>query len=102
MVVGIDVYHDKGSGKSCAAIVCSTDRTITRYYSEVIFQENKKELIEKLAPCFINAVSKYHQVSCMYDRMFLTLIYIRMLVSLSQLPVCSFMCAAVAFTEVFK
>jgi hypothetical protein len=66
MVVGIDVYHDKGTGQSCAAIVCSTDTTITRYYSEVIFQESRKELIEKICPCFAHAVSAYYKVRPVY------------------------------------
>ena len=63
MVCGIDVYHDKSQGMSCAAIVCSTDRNITRYYSEVVFQANRQEIIDKLRVSLTNAIQKYHSVS---------------------------------------
>ena len=64
MAVGIDVYHDKGSARSCAAIVCSINTEVTKFYSEVVFQENRQEIISKLKMAFLNAIKKYHSVRC--------------------------------------
>lgn len=66
MVVGIDVYHDKGCRQSVAAIVCNIDVHVTRFYSEVVFQEQGQELIDKLKVAFTAAIRKYHSVSWVF------------------------------------
>jgi len=52
MVVGMDVYHDSAKkGRSVVGFVASLNRSVTRYFSKVVFQEAHQELIDQLARC---------------------------------------------------
>ncbi|KAI0982206.1 hypothetical protein GJ496_002423 [Pomphorhynchus laevis] len=66
MVCGIDVYHS-GSGtegrSSVGAIVCSSDKECTRWYSRVTIQSNRQELMDDLKTCFSAALRNYHSVN---------------------------------------
>jgi hypothetical protein len=45
MVVGIDIYRNKGSGKDAkmiAGVVCSLNNGNTQFYSQVVFEEQGK------------------------------------------------------------
>eukprot|EP00795_Rhopilema_esculentum_P012740 gene12740-3467_t len=64
MVVGIDVYHDGGKGgRSIGGFVASTNKTFTRWYSRVCFQQPGQELIDGLKVCFTASLRKYHEVN---------------------------------------
>lgn len=59
MVCGIDVYHDKLSGKSIAALVSSMNPQCTRWYSRTCEQMSNQELVDSLGPCFVAAIKKF-------------------------------------------
>jgi len=64
MVIGIDVYHDSlQKGTSVAGICASTNNEMTKYYSRVIFQRSSQELVDRLGPCFIDCLKKFHEVN---------------------------------------
>lgn len=46
MVVGIDIFHDKGKDPSVAGIVCSMNKECTRFYSSTSRQMNRQELVD--------------------------------------------------------
>jgi len=49
MIVGFDVYHcGKRKGASVGAMVATTNRDLSRYYSTVSFHTGREELSEKL------------------------------------------------------
>ncbi|CAF3978213.1 unnamed protein product [Rotaria sp. Silwood2] len=52
MVIGMDSYHDsKRRGASVGAFVASTNPTLTKFYSRVIYQRTAQELMDGLAGC---------------------------------------------------
>ncbi|XP_060081293.1 piwi-like protein 1 [Ylistrum balloti] len=62
MVIGIDTYHDSASkGRSVGGVVCSINRTITRFYSRCTFQHTAQELNDGLKICVRDALKKYHE-----------------------------------------
>ena len=64
MVIGIDVYHDSlQKGTSVAGICASTNNEMTKYYSRVIFQRSSQELVDRLGPCFVDCLRKYHELN---------------------------------------
>ena len=49
MVIGFDTYHDsEKSGLSCGGFVASLNKSLTRYYSQAIFQSRHEELVSGL------------------------------------------------------
>lgn len=64
MVVGIDVYHDPSrSGKSIGAVIASTNKNMTRWFSRTCFQTPHQELVDGLKICLMSALRKYHEVN---------------------------------------
>nr|ASW22511.1 piwi2 [Nematostella vectensis] len=64
MVCGIDVYHDKArGGRSVGGLVCSMNRSLTRWYSDVCFQSPGQELIDGLKMLLIKGIRKWHDVN---------------------------------------
>ncbi|CAK8693256.1 unnamed protein product [Clavelina lepadiformis] len=64
MVCGIDVYHDAGGkGKSVAALVASTSRLMTRWYSRAILQQPHQEVIDGLKHCFTESIKKFYEAN---------------------------------------
>nr|AZB49329.1 piwi-like protein [Halisarca dujardinii] len=62
MVIGIDVYHERGN-KSVAGFVASMNRSMTRWYSRAVFQTQSEELMTGLSECMNKALTKYHQAN---------------------------------------
>ena len=64
MAIGLDVYHDTvQKGTSVCGFVASTNDTMTKYYSRVIFQRSGQELADGLRPCFTDALAKYYEIN---------------------------------------
>jgi len=64
MVVGIDVYHDKTSGgRSVAGVVTSMNDTLSRYHSVTVIQQQGQEVVNALAPAFVQGMVKYYEVN---------------------------------------
>ncbi|KAK3581959.1 hypothetical protein CHS0354_023428 [Potamilus streckersoni] len=64
MVIGMDVFHDStAEGRSVAGIVSSLNPKLTKYYSRVIFQNRRQELVHDLATPLIDTLQKYHEVN---------------------------------------
>ncbi|KAF4533261.1 Argonaute-3 [Ephemera danica] len=64
MVVGIDVYHDtKNRSRSVVGVVSSLNQNLTHYFSQVIYQDPKQELIDGLRHCFIESIRHYFNVN---------------------------------------
>ncbi|CAF4140900.1 unnamed protein product [Rotaria sp. Silwood2] len=62
MVIGMDSYHDsKRRGASVGAFVASTNPTLTKFYSRVIYQRTAQELMDGLAVCMKDALKEYYQ-----------------------------------------
>ena len=61
MVIGIDVYHEKGN-RSVAGFVASMNRSLTRWFSKVVFQTQREELVTGLSMCMEQALKSYHKV----------------------------------------
>lgn len=62
MVIGIDTYHDSAKkGRSVGGVVCSINRTITRFYSRCTFQHTAQELNDGLKICIEDALKHYHR-----------------------------------------
>lgn len=54
MVIGIDVYRDKGmNGSEIAGIVASMDSEYGKYYSDVVFKSKGDNFIECLRKCIL-------------------------------------------------
>ena len=61
MVCGIDVYHDPSPvGQSVAALVVSTNKGMTQWFSIPIVQGKGQEIMDALQPSFVHAIKKYH------------------------------------------
>ncbi|EDO28124.1 predicted protein, partial [Nematostella vectensis] len=81
MVCGIDVYHDKArGGRSVGGLVCSMNRSLTRWYSDVCFQSPGQELIDGLKMLLIKGIRKWHDAI----RKWHDVCYLTMFVSLSR------------------
>ncbi|XP_062615032.1 piwi-like protein 1, partial [Saccostrea cucullata] len=64
MVVGVDTYHDSAKkGRSVGGVICSLNKTLTRYYSRTTFQHTGEELINGLVTSLRGALEKYHEVN---------------------------------------
>jgi len=63
MVVGIDVYHEKGQSSSVAGVVATLNHTFSRYHSQAVFQHKGQELMDALKTAFLEALQKYHEVN---------------------------------------
>ena len=61
MVIGIDVYHERGN-RSVAGFVASMNRSLTRWFSRAVFQTQREELVTGLGECMNQALSNYHKV----------------------------------------
>ncbi|CAF1184445.1 unnamed protein product [Adineta steineri] len=62
MVIGMDSYHDsKRRGASVGAFVASTNPSLTKFYSRVIYQRTAQELMDGLAVCMNDALKEYHR-----------------------------------------
>eukprot|EP00743_Colponemidia_sp_Colp-15_P003871 GILK01004178.1.p1 GENE.GILK01004178.1~~GILK01004178.1.p1 ORF type:complete len:796 (+),score=135.52 GILK01004178.1:65-2389(+) len=60
MVVGVDVYHDKGSAnRSVVGFCASTNSHFTSYFSLVAFQDRNQELAHCLRSCMKQALQKF-------------------------------------------
>lgn len=70
MVVGIDSYHDSASrGRSVGGFIASTNNTLTRYFSQCMFQHTGQELADNLKVCMTAALKNYHQINgCLPER----------------------------------
>ena len=52
MVVGIDTYHDSSTrGRSVGGFIASTNASLTKYYTQCLFQDSGQELADKLKEC---------------------------------------------------
>eukprot|EP00118_Oscarella_pearsei_P005431 m.25027 g.25027 ORF g.25027 m.25027 type:complete len:833 (+) comp28715_c0_seq2:85-2583(+) len=63
MVVGIDVYYDSVSSRFVGALVASTNRGMTKWYSRTCLQEPGQELVDRLTVCFFAALRKYKDLN---------------------------------------
>jgi len=64
MVVGIDVFHDKGRrAGSIAGVVSTINDALSRFYSLVAVQSQGQELIDALQSAFIESLLKYFEVN---------------------------------------
>ncbi|XP_061163361.1 piwi-like protein 1 isoform X1 [Saccostrea echinata] len=64
MVVGVDTYHDSAKkGRSVGGVICSLNKTLTRYYSRTTFQHTGEELVNGLVTSLRGALEKYHEVN---------------------------------------
>ncbi|CAF1161007.1 unnamed protein product [Adineta ricciae] len=62
MVIGMDSYHDsKRRGASVGAFVASTNPSLTKFYSRVVYQRTAQELIDGLTRCMADALREYHR-----------------------------------------
>jgi aubergine-like protein len=53
MVAGFDVHRDSSQrGKAIGGFVCSTNATLTKWYSRVSYHENREELSGNLVTNF--------------------------------------------------
>jgi aubergine-like protein len=70
MVVGIDSYHDSASrGRSVGGFIASTNNSLTRYYSQCMFQHTGQELADNLKVCMTAALKNYHDINkCLPER----------------------------------
>jgi len=58
MVIGIDVYRDKGAtGSEIAGVVASLDSQFGKYYSDVVFKNQGDNIVDCLRKC----IAKYRQ-----------------------------------------
>lgn len=64
MVCGIDVYHDNTSGgKSVAALVVSTNKNMTRWFSIPLVQLKGQEIMDCLGKAFSKALERWHEIN---------------------------------------
>ncbi|XP_054155822.1 piwi-like protein 1 [Oppia nitens] len=64
MVAGFDVHRDQASrGKAIGGFVCSTNATLTKWYSRVAFHDNREELSSNLATNFSNGLKRYYEIN---------------------------------------
>lgn len=64
MVCGIDVYHDPTTnGKSVAALVVSTNKSVTQWFSIPIIQQKGQEIMDALKTAFVSAIGKWHEIN---------------------------------------
>ena len=70
MIIGVDVFHERGR-RSVAGFVASMNRSMSRWYSRIVFQTERQELVTGLTLCMTQALNKYHEVGltlCVYTR----------------------------------
>lgn len=65
MIIGIDVYHSKGS-KSVCGIVASMNESITTWYNQAIFQE--REIGDHLKHSFVKCLEKYRELNGVFPK----------------------------------
>lgn len=64
MVVGVDTYHDSSRrGRSVGGFIASTNQTLTKYYSQTMFQSTGQELADNLKVCMASALRYYHELN---------------------------------------
>lgn len=65
MIIGIDMYHEKGKQlSSVVGFVASMDKTFTEWYSVAGMQKSThQELMKCIQDAFHRVVSKYKEVS---------------------------------------
>lgn len=63
MVCGVDVYHDPTRrGSSVVAFISSMNQMLTKWYSNVIFQNPGEEVINGLKISLLEALRMYHKI----------------------------------------
>jgi len=77
MIVGIDVYHEKGKQmSSVVGFVASMDKTFTEWYSVAAMQRSThQELMKSMQDAFHKVVTQFKAVSFC----FITIIYVLIL-----------------------
>jgi aubergine len=61
MLIGIDVSH-AGSNSSCVGFCATINKNLSQYYSNVIIQEKRKEIVDQqLSETFGNALEAYRE-----------------------------------------
>ncbi|XP_051897227.1 piwi-like protein 2 isoform X2 [Pristis pectinata] len=70
MVIGVDVYHDPVRGKqSVVGFVASLNKAMTKWFSRVVFQMPKQEIIDGLKICMVASLKKYYEINhCLPDK----------------------------------
>ncbi|XP_053210544.1 piwi-like protein 1 [Panonychus citri] len=64
MVIGFDTYHDSSvKGRSAGGFVCTMNSTLTKYYSRVVFHENREEMSANLGMHTAKALSVYAEAN---------------------------------------
>ncbi|KAG6934493.1 piwi like RNA-mediated protein silencing 2 [Chelydra serpentina] len=64
MVIGMDVYHDPSRGmRSVVGFIASTNHTLTKWYSRVVFQMPHQEIADSLKLCLVGALQKFYEVN---------------------------------------
>nr|XP_033806045.1 piwi-like protein 2 isoform X2 [Geotrypetes seraphini] len=73
MVIGMDVYHDPSRGmQSVVGFVASTNHSLTRWYSRVVFQMPHQEIADSLKLCLVGALKKFYEVNhCLPEKIVL-------------------------------
>ena len=66
MVVGIDTYHDSSTrGRSVGGFIASTNASLTKYYTQCLFQDSGQELADKLKECMTGVFAVCVCVCCL-------------------------------------
>ncbi|XP_036096359.1 piwi-like protein 2 isoform X1 [Molossus molossus] len=64
MVIGMDVYHGPGKGmRSVVGFVASINLTLTKWYSQVVFQMPHQEIVDSLKLCLVGSLKKFYEVN---------------------------------------
>lgn len=64
MVCGMDVYHDSINKKnSVVGFVSSLNTTLTRWFSQAMFQKAGDEIVHTIKMALLESIKKYSEVS---------------------------------------
>jgi aubergine-like protein len=64
MIIGIDVYHDPSQkGKSVVAVVSSTNKIITKWFTKTYFQEQHQEIANVLETAVVSCLRKFYDLN---------------------------------------
>ena len=69
LCLGYDTWHNSSQkGQSVGGLVCSTNQTLTRFYSQCTLHYNNEELCDNMKAGVMKAVQVYVFSNIYYDR----------------------------------